>query len=93
MQDRGMENSGSWHLFTVVSFVVAASMMAGGIYYLEASFSAKGFYAMASLMLVHTSISLTKSLRDKEEFLKVQNRTEEQRVEKLLRNKDKEDAE
>ena len=33
----------------MASFAVAASMMAGGIYFMEASFAAKGFYAMAVL--------------------------------------------
>ena len=58
--------------------------MAGGIYFLEASFSAKGFYAMAALMLVHTSISATKALRDAEESGRLTNKIEEARTEKLL---------
>lgn len=77
-------HSSSWQLFTLVSFVLAAAMMAGGIYFLEASFSAKGFYAMAAIMLVHTSITLTKTLRDKEEAAKLHNRIEEAKNEKLL---------
>ena len=42
----------------MASFGVAAAMMAGGIYFMEASFAAKGFYAMAAIMLVHTSITI-----------------------------------
>ncbi len=61
-------------------------MMAGGIYFLEASFSAKGFYAMAAIMLVHTSITLTKTLRDREEADKLHNRIEDAKTEKLLMN-------
>ena len=68
----------------MASFVIAATMMAGGIYFLEASFSAKGFYAMAALMLVHTSISVTKTLRDAEEAGRLTNKIEEARTEKLL---------
>lgn len=33
-------------------FPIAAGMMAGAIWSLEASFSAKGYYAMSVLMLV-----------------------------------------
>lgn len=77
-------HSSSWQLFTLASFVLAAAMMAGGIYFLEASFSAKGFYAMSAIMLVHTSITLTKTLRDKEEAAKLHNRIEEAKNEKLL---------
>ncbi|NJM84640.1 MAG: hypothetical protein HC844_21390 [Tabrizicola sp.] len=76
--------SNAWNLFTIVSFVVAATMMAGGIYFLEASFAAKGFYAMSALMLVHTTVSITKTLRDGEESNRLHNRLEEARTEKLL---------
>lgn len=84
MQDTTIKQSRSWQLFTLVAFIISAGMMAGGIYFLEASFSAKGFYAMASIMLVHTSITLTKTLRDKEEAEKFHNRIEEAKTEKLL---------
>ena len=66
------------------SFAVAAGMMAGGIYFLEASFAAKGFYAMSALMLVHTSISVTKNLRDNEEAGKLITKIEDAKTEKLL---------
>ena len=59
-------------------------MMAGGIYFLEASFSAKGFYAMAAIMLVHTAITLTKTMRDNEEASKMISKIEDARTEKLL---------
>ena len=58
------KDSSAWKTFTMASFAVAAAMMAGGIYFMEASFAAKGFYAMAAIMLVHTSITITKTLRD-----------------------------
>jgi hypothetical protein len=79
-----IRNSQSWTLFTIASFVLAAGMMAGGIYFLEASFAAKGFYSMAAIMLVHTSISITKTLRDNEEASKLINRIEDAKTEKLL---------
>ncbi len=79
-----MKPSGAWSLYTVFSFVVAAAMMAGGIYNLQASFAAKGFYAMAALMLVHTTVTITKTLRDNEEAKRLHNRLDEARTEKLL---------
>ncbi|WP_102958134.1 YiaA/YiaB family inner membrane protein [Mangrovicella endophytica] len=78
------KQSSAWKSFTIVSFIVAATMMAGGIWSLEASFAAKGFYAMASLMLVHTAISVTKMMRDEEEASRFHNRLEEARTERLL---------
>jgi hypothetical protein len=79
-----IRNSQAWNLFTYASFIVAAAMMAGGIYFLEASFAAKGFYSMAAIMLVHTSVSITKTLRDNDEASKLINRIEDAKTEKLL---------
>ncbi len=79
-----IRNGQAWTLFTIGSFVLAAAMMAGGIYFLEASFAAKGFYAMSAIMLVHTAISITKTLRDNEEAAKMINRIEEAKTERLL---------
>ncbi len=76
--------SDSWTMFTLASFILSAGMMAGGIYFLEASFAAKGFYAMAAIMLVHTSISITKTLRDIDESKRMINKLEDAKTEKLL---------
>jgi hypothetical protein len=79
-----IHNTQAWTMFTIVSFIVAAGMMAGGIYFMEASFAAKGFYAMAAIMLVHTSVSVTKTLRDNQEAAKLINRIEDAKTERLL---------
>lgn len=71
-------------LFNYVNFGVAAVMMAGGIYFLEASFSAKGFYSMAALMLVSSTVAITKQVRDNEEAQRLHNKLEEARTERLL---------
>lgn len=76
--------SAAWSLFTYVNFVVGAAMMAGGIYFLEASFAAKGFYSMAALMLVSSTVAITKTLRDTEESQRLYNKLEEARTERLL---------
>lgn len=76
--------SSAWTMFTYVQFAVAAAMMAGGIYFLEASFSAKGFYAMAALMLVSSTAAISKSLRDTEEANRIHNKLEDARTERLL---------
>ncbi|MBW6416181.1 YiaA/YiaB family inner membrane protein [Celeribacter sp. PS-C1] len=76
--------SNAWNLFTYFNFSIAALMMAGGIWSLEASFSAKGYYAMAALMLVYSTASITKALRDKEESERLYNKLEDARTERLL---------
>lgn len=77
-------STAAWTLFTYFNFGVAAIMMAGGIYFMEAGFAAKGFYAMSALMLVHTTAGVTKLMRDNEESQRLHNKIEEARTEKLL---------
>ncbi len=79
-----VKNSDAWTAFTIGSFVIAACMMAGGIYFMDAGLAAKGFYAMSAIMLVHTSITITKTLRDNEEAKRMINRIEDAKTEKLL---------
>ena len=76
--------SSAWTMFTYLNFGVAAVMMAGGIYFLEATFAAKGFYAMAALMLVSSTAAITKSIRDAEESQRLHNKIDEARTERLL---------
>ncbi|TYC64177.1 hypothetical protein FMN50_01605 [Rhodobacterales bacterium] len=92
MQTAAFKSSNNWTAFTILSFAIAAIMMALGIYNLEASFAAKGFYAMSSVMLVHTAITLTKTLRDREEAAKFYNRLEDAKTEKLLMDINKSEA-
>ncbi len=84
MRETYTPHSPAWVNFTIASFAIAAGMMAGGIFFMEASFAAKGFYAMSALMLVHTSISITKTLRDGQEAERLINRIEDAKTERLL---------
>lgn len=92
MNDTPIKHSDLWVNFTVIAFIVAASMMAGGIFFLEASFAAKGFYSMSAIMLVHTSVTITKTLRDNQEAGKLLNKIEEAKTEKLLLDINRSDA-
>lgn len=76
--------SHAWTLFTYAQFAMAAVMMAGGIFFLEASFAAKGFYAMAAIMLVSSTAAITKAIRDAEEGKRLHNKIEDARTERLL---------
>lgn len=84
MTDQAINHSAGWTNFNLLSFVIAAGMMAGGIFFLEASFAAKGFYSMSAIMLVHTAVSLTKTMRDNQESGKLINKIEDAKTEKLL---------
>ncbi|MFV0382474.1 YiaA/YiaB family inner membrane protein [Paracoccus sp. (in: a-proteobacteria)] len=76
--------SNAWNAFTYFMFVVAVIMMAGGIWSLEASFTAKGYYAMSALMLVYATAGISKALRDREEGHRLYNKLEDARTERLL---------
>lgn len=78
------KSTAAFTFFNYINFGVSAVMMAGGIYFLEASFAAKGFYAMAALMLVSATVSITKSFRDSEETQRLHNKLDEARTERLL---------
>ena len=84
MSSTPIKHSAAWTQFTMAAFITAAAMMAGGIYFLEASFAAKGFYAMSAIMLVHTSITITKTMRDNEDAKQLHNKLEDAKAEKLL---------
>ena len=84
MSERFNEHSPAWQNFSICSFVVAAGMMAGGIFFMDASFAAKGFYAMSAIMLVHTSITVTKTMRDNKEAERLIHKIEDAKTEKLL---------
>ena len=74
----------AWSMFTYLQFGIASGMMAGGIFNLEASFAAKGFYAMAAIMLVSTTAAISKTLRDNEESDRLHNKLEDAMTERLL---------
>ena len=76
--------SQAWNMFTYLQFAVASAMMAGGIFFLEASFAAKGFYAMSAIMLINTTAAITKALRDNEESERLHNKIEDAQTERLL---------
>ncbi|WP_172292529.1 YiaA/YiaB family inner membrane protein [Pseudoruegeria sp. HB172150] len=79
------QRSNAYELFTYLQFAIAAFMMAAGIYNLQATLTAKGYYAMAAIMLVSTAVTITNSVRDREETKRLHNAIEEARTNRLLR--------
>lgn len=74
----------AWNYFTYAQFLLAGSLMAAGIYNLDASFATKGFYAMAAIMLVSSTAAISKTLRDAEESARLHNKIEDAQTERLL---------
>ncbi len=77
-------HSAPWILFTYVSFAASLGTLALGIAAVPLDLWMKGFLGMAALMLVQSSITLTKTLRDVEEARKFVNRIEDAKTERLL---------
>lgn len=70
--------------FSYLQFGIAAPMMGGGLYNLEASFAAISFYAMAAFMLVSARVAIAKSIRDSEESDRLHNKIEDAKTERLV---------
>ena len=77
-------DSGAWAAFTFVSFAASLGMVALGILFLPVDLATRGDMAIGMLMLVQSSITVTKTLRDRHEGGRLHRRIEEARVEELL---------
>ena len=81
-------DSPGWIFFQYVSFAVAMLMMVGGIVLIDASEWIRAYIAMSALLLVNSSITLSKTIRDNHEQKKFHNRIEEAKTEQLLKQYD-----
>ncbi len=82
------QDSPGWIFFQYVSFAVAVLMMIGGIAMIESNIWMKGYLAMAAVLLINSSITLAKTIRDHHEATKLVNRLEEAKAEQLLKTYD-----
>jgi len=79
-----MKHTSAWVSFSYLSFGFAVVMLAIGLYMMPLSLWGKGYLSMGMIMLVHTTVSITKTLRDKEEADRLFNKIEDARTEELL---------
>ena len=67
-----MKHSSAWISFSYLSFGFAAFMLALGLWMMPIDLWGKGYLTMGILMLVQTTVNVTKTLRDnQDEFLRV----------------------
>lgn len=83
-QNNVQPHTAGWVTFTYVSFASAVGMLSTGILFLPTDWWTKGFLAMAAVMLIQSSITMTKTMRDMHEASKLVNRIEDARTEQLL---------
>ena len=77
-------HSGAWIAFTYASFAGAVGMVGIGILFAPVEIWVKAYFAMGAALLVQSSITMTKTLRDMHEGGKLVNRIEDARAERLL---------
>lgn len=79
-----VQHSAAWMSFTYAAFLAAAGMVAIGILFMPADIWIKAYLAMGTIMLVQSCVTLTKTMRDREESSKLLNRIEDAKTEQLL---------
>jgi hypothetical protein len=84
MNPQGIHHSPAWIMFTYVSFAAALGMVGIGIFFAPIDPWLKAYFAMGTLMLVQSCITMTKTVRDAQENTKLVNRIEEAKAERLL---------
>ena len=58
------QHSGSWITFTYASFLAAVGMVSMGILFAPIDIWIKAYFAMGATLLVQSTITMTKTLRD-----------------------------
>jgi hypothetical protein len=92
MNEGFQKYSQAWVSFSYLSFGAAALMLALGIYMMPLDLWGKGYLTMGILMLVQTTVNVTKTLRDNQEAEKLIRKVEDAKTEKLLFGINRSDA-
>jgi hypothetical protein len=82
------QHTGAWTSFAYAAFGLAVVLMLAGIWLMPTDIWLKGYFVMGTAMLVQTSITLAKTVRDAHENAKLVNRIEDARTERLLMGMD-----
>jgi len=76
--------TGAWISFSYISFGASLLLVGGGIFALPLDWWVRAYLAMGVTMVVQSSFTLAKNLRDVHEASRMINRIEEARTERLL---------
>lgn len=83
-------STSAWDFFVKLAFAVAVGATMMGIYMLPGELLVKGYFMISSLFLVYSTITMSKTIRDKHESDRLHNRISEARTTKIIRDMDKE---
>ena len=84
MNPQNQTHSGAWVAFNYANVAIALAMTVGGILFLPLDIWIKGYMLMGIAMLVSSSISVTKTIRDVQENSRLLNKIEDAKTEQLL---------
>jgi len=82
-------SSSAWDFFVKVAFAIAVGATLMGIYLLPGELVVKGYFLISSLFLVFSTITMSKTIRDKHEEDRLYNKISEARTSKIIRDMDK----
>jgi|HubBroStandDraft_1064217.scaffolds.fasta_scaffold486479_2 hypothetical protein len=78
------QHSGAWVSFTYANVAAALALTLGGIFFLPIDLWIKGYMLMGVTMLVSSTVTITKTIRDVQEASKLVNKIEDAKTEQLL---------
>jgi hypothetical protein len=84
MDKNAQPHSAAWVAFAYAAFASSVAMLGIGIVFLPLELWAKGYLIMGVVGLIQSCITLTKTMRDMHESVKLVNRIEDARTERLL---------
>jgi hypothetical protein len=77
-------HSSAWVTFTYANMIASLALTLGGIFYLPIDLWIKAYMLMGVTMLVSSTITATKTIRDVQEANKLVNKIEDAKTEQLL---------
>ena len=89
MNPQNQTHSGAWVAFNYANVAIALAMTVGGVFFLPLDVWIKGYMLMGIAMLVSSSISVTKTIRDVQESARLLNKIEDAKTEQLLMRMDR----
>lgn len=82
------QDTPAWRGFVSLSFVISLGLMVTGIAILPVMLWIKGYLAMGLFFTVSSTLTLSKTVRDHHESMKMVNRVSEAKTERLLKEFD-----
>lgn len=77
-------HSSAWVTFTYANVIISLGLTFGGLFLLPIDLWIKGYMLMGVTMLVSSTITATKTVRDVQESRKLVNKIEDAKTEQLL---------